>query len=463
MYENLQKIPIRDVPKRMYLYMTCHRILDAAELARKNDMNQISLLITQKNERLFTKLLMNKQFDEWREAGITKRMNRDILKMYLLLAGHPVHRDVNICESLKWQKALAIHLWYLTTSRQSLDVVIGLYEESFSSNLSYSNYPMPPYGTLKYFKHYDMQFHLMKLYTSRANALEKILNTFTHTSDPTDYRLAWLLLHSLSAFGIGRITEDARNHIHTSFAFQLENMGLYKWAVFVLMFIKDINVKTNLIRGVLERNLCLGIDETNVENELVKELKIPLEFLHIIKSDKSVSAHNKWSTYKHLTFSQKWNDVHDLLTKEILPSLFINEYYDVIDNILTELDAVSRKIIDWRYHGGAFLDFVNVRKAIVVDKRVKTNEEAQKLYSFVNNLCKRLTYYRPKTALESVCCAELFKHSIAYFKTMKDILGLSFEKFYQSYDYLVDDFKIPHDYRIEDAIDTVNKYYFKSE
>lgn len=463
MYAVLREIPNEEVVKRIYVYMTCHRIFDAATLARKSHMSQITLLLTQLNANIFTKCLMNKQLDEWNQTGVTEKMDPDILRLYLLFAGHPVNRDVNICEDLKWQKALALHLWYLTTSSQSLNTAVTMYENSFRGHVGYSNYPKPPYACFGQIEHYDMQFHLMKLFAYRSNALEEILNTFTHTSDPTDYRLAWILLHSLSAFGIGRISENAKNHIHTSFAFQLENMGLYKWSIFVLMFIKDINVKMNLIRGVLERNLITDIDHTNIENQLVKNFKIPKEFLHQLKANKTIAVRNHWGTYKHLLYNKSWNNIHDVLSKEILPSLFLNEYYDIIESILTDLDLMSHKIMDWGHNGGVFLDFVKVRKALVVDKVVRTKEEAHKLYAFIYALCKRITFYNPKTSLEYVCCAELSKQSIAYFKTMQDILNFDFQKIYETYDYLADDFKIPPDYRVEDALETLNRFYFKAK
>lgn len=461
MYTSLRNLPQNDFAKKIYVYLTCHRIYDAANLARRSRMHQLSLLLTQNNVNDLNKYLLGRQIEEWNMSGAIDEIDDDIVRLYLLLSGSPINRSVNICEGLRWQKAVALHLWYLTSSSQTLNAAVAMYERSFGSSYCYSNYPSPPYPTSHYFKHFDIQFHLMKLYSYNTNGLEEILNTFSHTSDPTDYRLAWLLLHTLSAFGLGRITEDARNHIHTSFAFQLENMGHYKWAVFVLMFIKDINVKKNLIRGVLERNLTMDIDKTSTENYLVKRFKISSEYLHVLKSHKSRSVDNYWATYRHLLYTKDWNGVHTMLMKKIMPELLLNEYYDLIEKILKDLEPMSHRIIDWRLKGGLFIDFVRIRKALLVDKEIRTTENAQKLYRALSALCRSLGYYRPKTALEIVCSSELSKHCMSYMKTLQEILNYDFDKIFEGYDSKIDDLVMPPDYKIEDLLDTINRFYFK--
>lgn len=445
--------------KRIFGYMSCHRIFDAARVARKLSLHRLSLLIPQINTNRITRYILTDQIHNWNVSGEIDEIDADMIKIYMVLAGCPVNRDVNICEGLSWQKAVALHLWYLTSSTQSLNEAVSMYEQSFKSHVGYSNHPTPPYPGAENYLHYDIEFHLMKLYANNTNSLEEILNTFTHTPDATDYRLSWFLLHMFSAFKIGRISENAKNHMHINFAFQLENLGLYKWAIYVLLFIQDARVKTQLVTGVLERNLPTDVNRTEVEFELVKYFKIPKRFLHKIKAEKASAAFEYWSTFRHLTFTRDWNRCHDLLIKHIIPTLYLNEYYDIIEEMLSILEPKSDQIIDWNVHGSVYLDFVKVRDKLIVNRDVDDVQKASKLYSDICNLLNRVTYYRPKTPIETVCVSEISKHTLIFMKTMQLLLNFDFAKMFGSYNTKIEDLDMPPDYRIEDLLDTINKFY----
>ena len=64
---------------------------------------------------------------------------------------------------------------------------------------------------------------------------------------------SWHVLHALQALGYSHISEQDLNHLHVSFASQLEGLGLWHWAVFVLLHIQDncrwVSLYVSVIKG----------------------------------------------------------------------------------------------------------------------------------------------------------------------------------------------------------------------
>jgi hypothetical protein len=59
--------------------------------------------------------LIKKQLGEWRETLADRHIDRDRLKILMLVAGLAVHEAsdslVNTCLGLDWIRAFALHLW----------------------------------------------------------------------------------------------------------------------------------------------------------------------------------------------------------------------------------------------------------------------------------------------------------------------------------------------------------------
>lgn len=79
----------------------------------------------------------------------------------------------------------------------------------------------------------------MKLYTNSTYDIYEIVNPLTHTCDPLDYNFSWLLFNTLQSLGYTQMYEPYCNQLHINFASQLSSHGLWHWAIFVLLHIKD--------------------------------------------------------------------------------------------------------------------------------------------------------------------------------------------------------------------------------
>lgn len=65
---------------------------------------------------------------------------------------------------------------------------------------------------------------------------------------------SWLLHQVLNALGYSHISEYSSALVHTSFASQLESHGLWHWAIFVLLHLKNKQRSVILNLGV---HFCL--------------------------------------------------------------------------------------------------------------------------------------------------------------------------------------------------------------
>ena len=72
---------------------------------------------------------------------------------------------------------------------------------------------------------------------------------------------------------------------HTNFAAQLESLGLWEWAVFVLLHIDNPESRETSVRHFLARNCQLEPDEHEQLREkfVTNELNVPKEWLHEAK------------------------------------------------------------------------------------------------------------------------------------------------------------------------------------
>lgn len=211
------------------------------------------------------------------------------------------------------------------------------YEKSYKS-LEYSaKPPHPPYNeeyTVEGGKPIeDLRYHLLKLYSKRSHPLESLLNPATHTSDPMDFRLSWLLLQVLQTIGYKHCSELATAQLHTSFASQLENYGLWQWSIFVLMHISNQAQRDLAIQNILYKYVQLSDehddeddDDEYVEKELFifDELGIPQRWICWAKAVRA-GAQNKYHLQAdYLLQAEQWSLAHDVIMMEIAPDAIIN-------------------------------------------------------------------------------------------------------------------------------------------
>lgn len=186
---------------RLLDLILCHKVSDACELAFNNDDANLSLLFAQLSSGPTVRQFVERQLASWQDVGADSLIANERLKMYMLVAGVSMLNSVddglvNVFEGLDWLKALAVHLWYICSPTSSITDALFAYENLFQIQEDLK--PIPNY-TNEYQAEsnrplFDVRYHILKLFSERSHPMEGLLNPATHTADPMDFRLSWLLL-----------------------------------------------------------------------------------------------------------------------------------------------------------------------------------------------------------------------------------------------------------------------------
>jgi nuclear pore complex protein Nup98-Nup96 len=172
-----------------------------------------------------------------------------------------------VVKDLDWKRVFAIHLAYSTTREASISDAVTRYEQAFTQ---YSGPNIPAdlrvAQPLSWFleensflksevlssplsvQQTDVLFHLIKAHVDRTYPLENVLLPCCSVPSLIDYRLSWqlhiMLTYVLQVCDFADRQEDGISVLSTniclSFAFQLERLGLWEWAVFVLLHIGNV-------------------------------------------------------------------------------------------------------------------------------------------------------------------------------------------------------------------------------
>ena len=97
----------------------------------------------------------------------------------------------------------------------------------------------------------DLCYQLISVYCRRTTPLDKVINPLNHTPNVKENVLSWLLWQQLRALGYSHLSETASAQLTMDFAAQLENNGLWQWAVFVTL---HLNSTPTAIRAFVEGN-----------------------------------------------------------------------------------------------------------------------------------------------------------------------------------------------------------------
>uniref|UniRef100_T1IPI4 Nuclear pore complex protein Nup98-Nup96 n=1 Tax=Strigamia maritima TaxID=126957 RepID=T1IPI4_STRMM len=411
----------------------------ACQLAQSGADHRLALLLAQAGGSAEFKRMMQKQLENWEELKADKYISNERLKIFALLAGTLVWPSsigcINTCENLDWKRALAIHLQYSCSSTASITDALLEYQAAFKGETTDGTYcapPLPPYLEDHHLvQHeeklpvYDVCYHLLKLYMKRSHRLERVLCPSAMTANPLDFRLSWLLYQSLLAIGYGHLSETAANNLHTSFAAQLESVGLWCWAVFVIAHISDPKKRFKLITELLTRHIDLKTD-SDVEEFLHNQLLIPKDWISLAKASRAAYEGNSRDEAYHLLKAGRWSQSHELVLRYIAPDAIINESYNYLRSFLVELAPLDRSLTirDWNIGGQVYLDYIHVSQTI---EQVKKGEmgtyELEDLQPNVKSLCSRVANIQCRTAKDRLCQAEMAKKTA---NLLRAVLSLQF-------------------------------------
>lgn len=375
--------------------------------------------------------LILQQMERWQEMHADSFVGQERLRLYALMAGvsvwsgsDPATTDVNVCQGLDWKRAFAAHLWYLTSPVSSIGDAFAAYEQAFQGDEAYAVAPEPEYrqhhgDDFHAEKSRDIKYHLLKLYSDRSHSMESILTPTTYTPDHLDHQVSWLLGQVLQSLGYNHMSVDKQDELHLNFASQLESFGLWHWSVYVLLHIGgSAEHRKSKILDVLGRHVRLADDDASErENFLQSHLRVPVSWIAEAKATKAASQQNWKDQAWYLIKAEQWSHAHDVVVKKIAPDAIVNDDYEFLYALLTELAAaaVSNGIIKWDIAGEVFFDFISVDmevKKLLLERREDEGAAVgslERLKPKVTSLCSRVSSLEVSTAKERLCQSEIAK------------------------------------------------------
>lgn len=264
---------------------------------------------------------------------------------------------------------------------------------------------------------------------------------------------SWLQLQLFLALEVGIIETSEKDKLCTSFSNQLESVGHWEWAIFVLLYLEDNLIKKNLIIGILDRNLSADVDKSSARSEdiLINKMRLPAEWIHVVKGEKAYHSEKYFEAFTHLAYAGNYSRANDILVERLLPNLFINEQYDIIKLLINLIQEDSYNILRWNYEAGLFMDFLNLQEN-AISYRV---DELLRLQSKLRSISERIPHFPQKTEQQKLCIAEMSKRCASVYKEICKKSSSSL--FTNSYSDFLDTLVMPPDFKQNEALYLINE------
>ncbi|ERL95449.1 hypothetical protein D910_12711 [Dendroctonus ponderosae] len=447
---------VTEATESIFTHLSIFKVLDAAGIAMDAKLPNLSLLVAQLSLSNAPKSFIQEQVDIWYNSMAANHITPELKRLYLLVSGIPTKEDVNIFDGIDWKRAFGLHLWYICPNGAPIQTAIDLYKKAFEE-YAYAERPNPPY-TNSYSEEpfFDMIYHILLLYKSGIHRLSSTLNPATHTDDPLDYRLSWLLLQLFQSLNVGLIEVSEITKLCTSFSTQLEHLGLWEWAIFALLYLEDNSSKTNLIMGILNRNLSVEGDDLDEESRqivdlLVNQMKIPAEWIHTVKGNKTLAFEKFYEAFNHFSLAEEYVTANEIFVDKLLSSLFINEQFDVIRNLTDKLKQGSRDILQWENEVGLILDYLNLLEESI------TAESLFNLQLKLSSLTERIVNFPTNTEQQKVCVAELSKRCASLYREL--FVKSQSNPFKHSYTQFLESLIMPPDFKQIEGLFLIQDHY----
>ncbi|BFF91513.1 nuclear pore complex protein Nup98-Nup96 [Drosophila madeirensis] len=409
--------------------LSCHRVSEACDLALNYDDANLALILAQLGSGAVFRMLMEEQLFAWQQSKSDKFIHLNRLKMYMMAAGVNMMQSsqgtINLMEDNSWLTVVGLELWYFRAPTSSITDALMEYDKAYQSEECYADPPSPTYKGVSAAAEtkkpvYDLRYHLLQLYSKRMHSLEETLNPITHTNDPMDFRLSWLLLQTLWALGYRHCSPLAEAQLTVDFASQLENEGLWQWAIFVLLHIESRDRRERAVQQLLLRNVSVLAQAAHNEEErfIVEQLGVPKSWVDYAKAVRAGSLGQRHLQAKHLLSAKHWAEAHEIIFQYIAPDAIINGKTEYLHRLLIQFEdtegsssSSSIRVPNWANQGQIFLDFIDISSKFAQIQNVQNIEDIkarwENLKPQLSELCSRISLLPCPTAKHRLCQTEI--------------------------------------------------------
>lgn len=144
-----------------------------------------------------------------------------------------------------------------------------------------------------------------------------------------------MLLQTLEALGYRHCSPLAEAQFHVDFASQLENEGLWQWAVFVQLHIKDRNQRERAVQHTLQQHVSIDAHAALSDEEqfVIHQLGVPETWVDYAKALKAGANGQRHMQAKYLLKAKHWVLAHEIIYQYIAPDAVINSNFKIFYNI----------------------------------------------------------------------------------------------------------------------------------
>ncbi|KAJ1663278.1 hypothetical protein IW140_005375 [Coemansia sp. RSA 1813] len=355
----------------VFALLTGHRIEAACLAATSHRDYRLATLVAQCGAGAVGGGGNDRQVQELVRAQLDRMdASHDYKRVYELLSGAPDR----VAAGLDWKRAFGLSLWYSGSPADDVVDAVVRYQRAFTAANSSGGggdgsvaQPLPEWNAgcdASTSGAWDPAFQLLRLYSDPTQSLENVLLPQSFSPSRGDVRmpalLAWLLFVVRKVRGFDEpLTYD---RLLAGWAFQLEVLGLWQWACYVLQQLSSEAHRTHSIRALLERSL--QHDDTNDYEFLLGELHIPEHWLdeaNVTRSryDMDRQVANDEATMHHLSCLLRAGEhtaAHTLMLQRIAPDAVLCGDYRLLKQVLGGFD--TSRVRDWAAGGQVYESFL---------------------------------------------------------------------------------------------------------
>jgi len=392
----------------------------AASIAIDNGLYMLSSMITNSNAQAGSEIY--NQLDIWNDSDVFNHLPQTLYRIYSLLSQNldleeKIYSSSKVHDAvLNWKRRIGMLLLSLDDperrERSSLSSILSQYESNVINGLVppprpvYMNDKSPLRSGVYYSK--CTLYRLIELYantvdtTKSRNSMDMVVSPLGYTDNEHDFSSSFFLSTFLTAFGVCEPLSDIQEtQLLDSFASQLVNVGLWEYAVYVVLYSFGqqssnvlLNTKKKVAMEIVFRyftnNLTVDPSYQRRRTFLEEKVGIPSTWFEQALSYRSIYELNPSDYVKH-TVKFSVTDALQTYEENVLPILLVNGGRDCYHGIIDFLDSVNFKDTydpDFTQFSGVVYCFINLSSSFT---EIASGEYSENEIDELSVLARRLS------------------------------------------------------------------------
>ncbi|KAI9592112.1 nuclear protein 96-domain-containing protein [Syncephalis fuscata] len=327
----------------IFAFLTGLQVEKACELAMQQRDYRLATLLPQLGGDADFRADMDEQLTRWRDYDFEIKLSTEHRRIYELLRGNvgisavseeesnaltktatPSTRQappLNIVEGLDWRRVFGMHLLYDIYDDMSIADAVSRYDAACAGKYGDDTMSIITDRTSVFYVAEPLPWYrpVETAASITAYALEDALLPTSYSPAMADYRISWQL-HCI-------LTHQS---IMSKLALQLEQINLWEWAIFVLLFITDDHCRAKALYDVLARHVTLAAGYTTAapplslqEQFVVDQLQVPRTWIYRAKALLAKRQHDHLAEVNCWIEADEHRLAHQLTMQHLAPEYII--------------------------------------------------------------------------------------------------------------------------------------------